>query len=142
MGMVDGKVGIVTGGTSGIGARTAELFVEEGAKVVFTGRRKAEGEALAKKLGAAARFVPADATLEDDWKRVIGETQKAFGGRLDYLFNNAGMGPGPRRGLASDIGGSVNFGLCSLYCIPGGAVIQRRHEDAHRAAAGAPGGRD
>ena len=94
MGMVDGKVGIITGATSGIGARTAELFVEEGAKVVFTGRRKAEGEALAAKLGANARFVQADATLEADWKRVIGETAKAFGGRLDYVFNNAG-GPAP-----------------------------------------------
>ena len=79
MGMVDGKVGIITGATSGIGARTAELFVEEGARVVFTGRRKAEGEALAKRLGASARFVQADATLEDDWKRVIAETAKAFG---------------------------------------------------------------
>src|SRR6266511_1348455 len=90
MGMVDGKVGIITGATSGIGARTAELFVEEGAKVVFTGRRKAEGEALAKKLGANARFLQADATLEDDWKHVMAETAKAFGPRLDYVFNNAG----------------------------------------------------
>jgi NAD(P)-dependent dehydrogenase (short-subunit alcohol dehydrogenase family) len=94
MGMLDGKVGIITGATSGIGTRTAELFVEEGAKVVFTGRRKGEGEALAAKLGKSVRFVAADATLEDDWKRVIGETQKAFGGRLDYVFNNAG-GPAP-----------------------------------------------
>jgi NAD(P)-dependent dehydrogenase (short-subunit alcohol dehydrogenase family) len=94
MGMVDGKVGIVTGATSGIGRRTAELFVEEGAKVVFTGRRKAEGEALAKKLGPNARFVQADATLEADWQRVIAETAKAFGPRLDYVFNNAG-GPAP-----------------------------------------------
>src|SRR6476619_2958210 len=100
MGMVDGKVGIITGATSGIGAGTAELFVEEGAKVVFTGRRKAEGEALAKKLGASARFMRADATLEDDWKRVIGETAKAFGPRLDYLFNNAG-GPAPTGSIIS-----------------------------------------
>jgi NAD(P)-dependent dehydrogenase (short-subunit alcohol dehydrogenase family) len=94
MGMVDGKVGIITGATSGIGTRTVELFVAEGAKVVFTGRRKAEGEAVAAKVGPNARFVAADATSEDDWKRVIAETQKAFGPRLDYVFNNAG-GPAP-----------------------------------------------
>jgi len=94
MGMLDGKVGIVTGATSGIGARTAELFVAEGAKVLFTGRRKAEGEAVAAKIGPNARFVAADATLEDDWKRVIAEAQKMFAGRLDYVFNNAG-GPAP-----------------------------------------------
>ena len=99
MGMLDGKVAIITGATSGIGARTAELFVEEGAKVVFTGRRKAEGEALAAKLGSSGRFVQADATLEDDWKRVIGETTKAFG-KLDAIFNNAG-GPAPTGSIAS-----------------------------------------
>jgi NAD(P)-dependent dehydrogenase (short-subunit alcohol dehydrogenase family) len=93
MGMLDGKVAIVTGATSGIGRRTAELFVEEGARVVFTGRRRTEGEALAKKLGTNGRFIAADATLEDDWKRVIGETVDAWG-RLDALFNNAG-GPAP-----------------------------------------------
>ncbi len=100
MGMVDGKVGIITGATSGIGQRTAELFVEEGAKVVFTGRRKAEGEALAKRLGANPRFVAADATLESDWQRVIAETAKAFGPRLDYIFNNAG-GPAPTGSITS-----------------------------------------
>ena len=94
MGMLDGKVGIITGATSGIGARTAELFVEEGAKVLFTGRRKTEGEAVAAKIGPNARFMVADATSEDDWKRVIAESQKMFGGRLDYIFNNAG-GPAP-----------------------------------------------
>jgi NAD(P)-dependent dehydrogenase (short-subunit alcohol dehydrogenase family) len=94
MGMLDGKVGIITGATSGIGARTAELFVVEGARVLFTGRRKAEGEAVAAKIGPNARFMVADATLEDDWKRVIAESQKMFGGRLDYIFNNAG-GPAP-----------------------------------------------
>ena len=99
MGMLDGKVGIITGATSGIGARTAELFVEEGARVVFTGRRKDQGEALAKRLGANARFIQADATLEDDWKRVMAETLKAHG-RLDCLFNNAG-GPAPTGGIAS-----------------------------------------
>jgi NAD(P)-dependent dehydrogenase (short-subunit alcohol dehydrogenase family) len=100
MGMLDGKVGIITGATSGIGTRTAELFVAEGAKVVFTGRRKAEGEAVAAKIGPNARFVAADATSEEDWKRVIAETHKAFGGRIDYLFNNAG-GPAPTGSITS-----------------------------------------
>jgi NAD(P)-dependent dehydrogenase (short-subunit alcohol dehydrogenase family) len=94
MGLLEGKVGIITGATSGIGARTAELLVAEGAKVVFTGRRKAEGEALAARLGAVARFVQADAASEQDWMRVLAETAKAFGTRLDFLFNNAG-GPAP-----------------------------------------------
>jgi NAD(P)-dependent dehydrogenase (short-subunit alcohol dehydrogenase family) len=99
MGMLDGKVAIVTGATSGIGRRTAELFVEEGARVVFTGRRRAEGEALASQLGGSGRFIAADATLEEDWKRVISDTLAAFG-RLDALFNNAG-GPAPTGSITS-----------------------------------------
>jgi NAD(P)-dependent dehydrogenase (short-subunit alcohol dehydrogenase family) len=93
MGLLDGKIAIITGGTSGIGAATAELFVAEGAKVVFTGRRKAEGEAVAKRIGSGATFIQADATSEADWERVIRATLDQHG-RLDALFNNAG-GPAP-----------------------------------------------
>ena len=99
MGMVDNKVAIITGATSGIGARTAELFIEEGASIVFTGRRQVEGEALAAKLGAKARFIQADATIEADWKRVIELTMQAHG-RIDCLFNNAG-GPSPTGSITS-----------------------------------------
>lgn len=97
--MLDNKVAIITGATSGIGARTAELFVEEGARVLFTGRRRPEGEALQKKLGKAVRFEPADATLEADWVRVVAQALAAFG-RIDCLFNNAG-GPAPTGGIAT-----------------------------------------
>jgi len=99
MGMLDGKVAIITGATSGIGRRAAELFVEEGARVVFTGRRRPEGEALAARLGVSGRFIAADATLEDDWKRVVGATVEAYG-RIDALFNNAG-GPAPTGSITS-----------------------------------------
>jgi NAD(P)-dependent dehydrogenase (short-subunit alcohol dehydrogenase family) len=97
MGMLDNKIAIITGGTSGIGERTAELFVAEGASVVFTGRRRSEGEAVAKQLGARARYVKADATNEADWQRVISGTLDDHG-RIDVLFNNAG-GPAPTGGI-------------------------------------------
>jgi NAD(P)-dependent dehydrogenase (short-subunit alcohol dehydrogenase family) len=99
MGMLDGKVAIITGATSGIGRRTAALFVEEGASVVFTGRRRAEGESLAAELGDKGRFIQADATSEDDWERVIADTKAAYG-RIDALFNNAG-GPAPTGSITS-----------------------------------------
>lgn len=99
MGMLDGKVAIVTGGTSGIGEKTAEVFVAEGAKVVFTGRRKPEGEAVAKRIGPSASFVHADATSEADWQRLVRFTLDLHG-RLDVLFNNAG-GPAPTGSIES-----------------------------------------
>jgi NAD(P)-dependent dehydrogenase (short-subunit alcohol dehydrogenase family) len=89
MGALDGKVAIITGGTSGIGARTAELFVAEGAKVVVAGRRQTEGESLTQALGPAAIFLRTDVTQESDIKALVERTLATFG-RLDCLFNNAG----------------------------------------------------
>ena len=99
MAMLDGKVAIVTGGTSGIGERTTELFIAEGAQVVFTGRRKSEGEAIVKRVGPRATFVQADATSEADWLTVMRTTKERYG-RLDVLFNNAG-GPAPTGSIES-----------------------------------------
>ncbi len=94
MGTLDGKVAIITGGTSGIGERTAELFVEEGATVVIAGRRAEVGEALAAKLGQSASFVRTDVSREADMKALVEGTVARFG-RLDCLFNNAGSGGPP-----------------------------------------------
>jgi NAD(P)-dependent dehydrogenase (short-subunit alcohol dehydrogenase family) len=88
---LDGKIAIITGGTSGIGARTAELFVEEGATVIIAGRRREAGEALARRLGPAASFVQTDVARDAELKALIEGTAARFG-RIDCLFSNAGYG--------------------------------------------------
>lgn len=97
MGRLDGKVAVITGATSGIGWRTAEIFVAEGARVVAAGRRAAEGEALAKKLGANCLFKQTDVTSEAQMKALISHAVEKFG-RIDCLFNNAG-GPAQTGGI-------------------------------------------
>ncbi len=98
MGKLDGKITIITGATSGIGRRTAEIFVAEGARVVATGRREELGRSLEAGLGKdKCIFVKADATKEADVKAVF-EACLAKWGRLDCLFNNAG-GPAPVGGI-------------------------------------------
>lgn len=87
---LEGKVAVITGATSGIGARTAELFVAEGAQVVIAGRRKDRGERLAQSLGKAASFIQTDVTVEADVKAMIDHAVHHFG-RLDCLMNNAGV---------------------------------------------------
>jgi NAD(P)-dependent dehydrogenase (short-subunit alcohol dehydrogenase family) len=88
---LEGKVAVITGGTSGIGAGTAELFVAEGAKVVIAGRRQERGDRLAQKLGQAASFIRTDVSIEADVKAIIEHAVDRFG-RLDCLVNNAGRG--------------------------------------------------
>lgn len=97
MGRLDGKVAVITGATSGIGLRTAEIFVAEGAKVVIAGRRAAEGEALAGQLGAACVFRQTDVTDEEQVRALIAQAVDSFG-RIDCLFNNAG-GPAQTGGI-------------------------------------------
>lgn len=87
-GKINDKVILVTGGTSGIGRATVELFVHEGAKVAFTGRRVELGHLLAEKLGAV--YIQADHRRSEDCERTVAETLEAFS-RIDVLFNNAGI---------------------------------------------------
>ncbi len=98
MGKLDGKVAVVTGGTSGIGEATAELFVAEGAKVVISGRSADKGRAVADRLGENCQMVVADILNEDDIRSTLEHAVSAFGG-LDILFNNAG---GPTKGDVLD----------------------------------------
>ena len=90
---VAGKVAIVTGATSGLGAAAARRLAEEGANVLVTGRDEGRGQAVVDSIAAAggtARFHPLDVTDEDAWRATV-ESATAAHGRLDILVNNAGI---------------------------------------------------
>ena len=87
------KVCIITGGTSGIGKAAVELFAEEGATVVFTGRRAPEGEAVESALvgrGLSVKFVQGDLTKPEDRDRLMDTTVSLYG-KIDVLYNNAAI---------------------------------------------------
>ena len=89
MGRLDDKIALITGATSGMGAATAKRFVEEGAKVVVSGRSRERGEKVVSELGENARFIEMDAGREEDIEAAIDFAVAEFGG-LDCLFSNAG----------------------------------------------------
>ena len=89
----ENKVVLITGGTSGIGRATAIAFAKEGATVVVSGRRKAEGAETVthvEKVGGKGRFIQADVSDEAQVKALVDGVLKEFG-RLDIAFNNAGI---------------------------------------------------
>lgn len=92
MGKLDGKVAIITGGASGMGAAHAHLFVEQGAQVVLTDINKEKGTDLSETLGKNALFIQHDVTDEAGWENVVEQTEKVFG-PVNILVNNAGINP-------------------------------------------------
>ena len=89
-GRLEGKVAVITGGASGIGAGTTQRFVEEGARVVIADLQEDAGQALAAELGDAVRFIRCDVTDEADIAAAVDHAVAEFG-QLDVMFNNAGI---------------------------------------------------
>ena len=127
---LEGKVAVITGGTSGIGAATAELFAQEGCKVLIAGRSVEKGEAIAKRLGEGVLYAPADVMKEEDIKAVIDLAVEKFG-HLDILFNNAG---GPAGGTLETI--SQSDFADGLQLLLGSVVFGIKHAIPHMKANG------
>jgi NAD(P)-dependent dehydrogenase (short-subunit alcohol dehydrogenase family) len=94
-GRLEGKVAIITGGVSGIGLGTVELFVSEGAQVVAADIQDEKGRMLEQRFAGSLRYAHCDVTLEAEIAAAVGLAKSEFGG-LDILFNNAGISDGMR----------------------------------------------
>jgi len=90
MGRLEGKVALVTGGSSGIGESSVRLFHGEGAKVVVADIQDQRGRALCTELGEGAHYVHCDVSVEVDVKAAVEYAVNLHGG-LDVMFNNAGI---------------------------------------------------
>src|ERR1700752_49563 len=99
---LQGKIAVVTGGSSGIGLATAERFVKEGAYVFITGRRQAELDKAVAEIGSNVTAVQGDVSNLDDLDRLYKEVA-AKKGKLDVLFANAGIAePAPTAAVSPE----------------------------------------
>ena len=154
MGQVQGKVALVTGGASGIGAASARTLAREGAKVVITDIDDARGQMLAEdicKAGGEAIYLNQDVTSEERWAEIVKATEAKYG-RLDVLVSNAGIGISVpitdmtladwRKQTAINLDGVF---LSVKYCIPamrrsgGGSIIMMSSLAGLRGAPGLTG---
>lgn len=136
MGRLDGKVCIITGGNSGVGACTAELFAKEGAKVVITARREAQLKEVADKIKNEGGEVLAISTDVSDVNQVKSRVEKVLEtyGKIDVLVNNAGVleaGLKPiDRCLDEDVDRALNVNTKgTIYCTR--EVLQNREKNGH-----------
>ena len=90
MGKLEGKIALITGGSSGIGLATAKEFVSEGAYVFMTGRRESELNAAVKEIGSNVTAVQGDVSKLDDLDRLFAQIKQEKG-KLDIVFANAGI---------------------------------------------------
>ncbi len=98
MKQLENKVALVTGGASGIGKAIVELFVKEGARVVFTDLNEELGTKVQREVGAQTYFIKSNAALPEDNKKAVEESIQKFGA-LHIAVNNAGIG-----GEANNVG--------------------------------------
>jgi NAD(P)-dependent dehydrogenase (short-subunit alcohol dehydrogenase family) len=113
-GRLAGRVAVITGGASGIGKATAELFAKEGAKVVIGDLATSAGAKVAEKMGAV--FFPTDVSKSEDVDALVKTATDKYG-RLDVMFNNAGIGIGsPLLGTtAEDYYRTIRIDLDGVY---------------------------
>jgi meso-butanediol dehydrogenase/(S,S)-butanediol dehydrogenase/diacetyl reductase len=148
---LQGKVALVTGGGTGIGAAVVKRFVEEGAKVCITGRRREKLEAMAASLPAGSVVMATGScSNEDDSKRMV-ETALGINGRLDILVNNAAIEVNAplvdmeptvwREMLENNITGPffmMKAAIPAMAAAGGGSIINVASLAAVRAVPGAP----
>lgn len=101
MGKLEGKIGLVTGGSSGIGFATARRFVDEGAHVFITGRRESELRTAVKKISRNVTGVQGDVSKVDDLDRLFAQIKREKG-TLDVVFANAGIAKYARLGTITE----------------------------------------
>lgn len=127
---LSGKVAIVTGGASGLGRATAELFAREGARVVVADVDAARGEAVAKELGEAALFQRTDVSDADQVQALVDLAVERFGG-LHVMFNNAGIGSSIGSFLEDDLEDFQRVMSVNLLGVMLGSQRAARHMAKH-----------